>query len=117
MVDWEGDGDRTGTGLTVNIDTVDKATKSPSNCLNSDIRSDAHANGPLTGHDDWARVSLSFLQFADSADGPVNAVDVDEPNQYELQEQFEAVNTTDLAVAKSGDRVRTRRAPRWSSTT
>jgi hypothetical protein len=102
-VDWEGDGDRTGTGLTVNIDTVDKATNYPSNCLNSDIRSDAHTNGPLTGNDDWARVSLSFLQFADSADGPVNAVDVDEPNQYELQEQFEAVNTTDLSVAKSGD--------------
>jgi hypothetical protein len=102
-IDWEGDGDKTGTGLTVNIDNSDK-TNNPPLCENTTFRSELpNPPGPLTGHHDWARVSLSFLQFADSADGPVNPVDVDEPNEHQLQQQFEAVNTTDLAVAKSGD--------------
>jgi hypothetical protein len=102
-VDWEGDGDKTGTGLAVNIDTSDK-NNNPALCLNTDFRSALpNPPGPLTGHDDWARVSLPFLQFANSDDGPVNPVDVDEPNERQLRQQFEAVNTTDLAVSMSGE--------------
>jgi uncharacterized repeat protein (TIGR01451 family) len=103
-IDWEGDGDKTGTGLTVNIDTSNKANNYPELCENTDFRSELpNPPGPLTGHHDWARVSLPFLQFANSDDGPVNAVDVDEPNERQLRQQFEAVNTTDLAVATNGD--------------
>ena len=97
-VDWNGDGDTADDGITVNVDTSD-VTGYPLLCTNTTIRT---AADPLTGHDDWATISMPFLQFGDSSSGPVNPVDVPEPNDAELLIHRELLNTADLAIAKSG---------------
>ncbi len=98
-VDWNGNGTKTENDLTVNIDTADATTGFPDLCKNTDIRT---AADPLTGFDDWHHVSLPFIQFADSADGPVNPVLVHEPTDAEIRAHREALNTADLAIVKTG---------------
>jgi hypothetical protein len=98
-VDWNGNGNATDSGITVNIDTSDAATNFPELCANTTIRT---AADPLTGYDDWHHISLPFLQFADTADGPINPVDTPEPNDAQLLGHRQMLNTADLSIAKSG---------------
>lgn len=98
-VDWNGDGDTEDDGISVNIDDAHGPTGNPRACRNDDIDP---AGAPLRGHDDWLHVSLPFLQFGDSADGPINPTEEPEPNDDELREQRETANTADLSVDKSG---------------
>src|SRR5262249_38797155 len=78
----------------------DATTGSPSLCANTVIRGSAD---PLTGHDDWHAVSLPFLQFADSANGPIDPVDTPEPNDDELLPHRQELNTADLSITKTGN--------------
>ncbi|HSQ00523.1 MAG TPA: hypothetical protein VL049_25150, partial [Candidatus Dormibacteraeota bacterium] len=96
-VDWSGDGDTADSMLTVNIDNSDSTTHVPKNCTNTTI------NPQLTGYDDWLNVSLPFLQFGESASGPINPVDTPEPTDAEILGNLQDQNTADLSIAKSGD--------------
>jgi uncharacterized repeat protein (TIGR01451 family) len=94
-VDWNSDGDTSDSGLTINVDTADINTGRPSRCANSGSTS------VLTGFHDWDVVALNFRPFGDSASGAVNPVTEPEMTITEMLELQEALNTTDLAVAKS----------------
>ena len=96
-VDWNGDGDTADAMLTVNIDTSDATTHLPEGCTNSTIKPQ------LTGYNDWMNVSLPFLQFGESANGPINPVDTPEPTDAEILGNLQDQNTADLSIAKSGD--------------
>ncbi len=108
-VDWNGDGVADDTDTSVNIDTSDDSGY-PENCTNDVIRplvdpdgSNLAQVGPLKGYNDWQNVSLPFLQFGESADGPINPVPEREPTGVEIEAQLQGANTTDLAVTKTGD--------------
>src|SRR5262249_31526604 len=77
--------------------TSDATTHLPTLCTNSTIKS------KLTGFDDWLNVSLPFLQFGESASGPINPVDQPEPTDAEILGNLQDLNTADLAIAKMGD--------------
>jgi hypothetical protein len=96
-VDWNGDGALSSSTVAANIDTVDAVTGRPSVCANTDI-----GGTPLKGHDDWLNVSLPFVQFGESADGPVNPVNDPEPTDEQILEHRRALNTTDLAISATG---------------
>ena len=96
-VDWNGDGAFSSNTVAVNIDTVDAVTGRPSVCANTEISTTA-----FKGHDDWLNVSLPFLQFGESDDGPVNPVNDPEPTDQQILEHRRTLNTTDLAISASG---------------
>jgi len=96
-VDWNGDGDTTDDMQKVNIDTSDANTGKPVKCTNGDFKT------KLTGYDDWTNVSLPFLQFGESASGPVNPVDEPEPTDAEILGNLQDQNTADLSISKSGN--------------
>ena len=95
-VDWNGDGSFTnGSSLTVNVDTSATSNGRPAACTNG------ATNSSLDGFNDWNVVAVSFRGFEDKADGAVNPVLEPEPDTTELQEIWEALNTTDLEVSMS----------------
>jgi len=90
--DWNGDGDRSDTGISVNID--DDGSSGPDACDN------ASADSVIKSHDDWNKLSMPFQHFGASDDGPVH--DHTDPTTLEIVLLELAVNTTDLAVDASG---------------
>lgn len=96
-VDWNGDGAIAAGTVAVNIDTKDATTGLPKLCENSDIGAAA-----LEGHDDWLNVSLPFVQFGNSEDGPVNPVTDPEPTDEQILQHRRTLNSTDLSVSATG---------------
>lgn len=97
-IDWNNMNGAVELDRTVNIDTSN-ADGDPEKCTNADLRT---AQNPLTGHDDWTAVSLPFIQFGESSDGPVNPVEDPEPTDAEILRLRQVLNTADLAMTKSG---------------
>jgi len=96
-VDWNGDGDTADSMLMVNVDNSDATTHLPSLCTNNTLKMQ------LTGFNDWMHVALPFLQFGESASGPINPVDTPEPTDAEILGTLQDQNTADLSITKSGD--------------
>jgi len=95
-VDWDGNPNTTSTDIPVNIDNANVANNYPAKCANNVLKP------ALTGHDDWANLSLPFLQFGESADGPTTIVPDPEPNQLEILASRRVLNATDLNLAHTG---------------
>ena len=96
-VDWNGDGTISSSTVMANIDTVDSVTGRPSVCANTEVSTTA-----FKGHDDWFNVSLPFVQFGESENGPVNPVNDPEPTDEQILRHRQTLNTTDLAISASG---------------
>jgi hypothetical protein len=64
----------------------------PGSCL------DDADNGVREGFDDWQHISLPFVQFGDSNDGPVNPSTDRDPNRVTLIRMRDLVRTTDIAI-------------------
>ena len=96
-VDWNGDGSLAAGTVAVNIDTKDVTTGRPQSCENTDVGA-----AQLTGHDDWLHVSLPFLQFGDSDDGPVNPVTDPERTDEQILQHRRTLNSTDLSASATG---------------
>ena len=97
-VDWNGDGVRASGPVAVNIDTAG-LDGLPALCANTVIRDAAN---PLTGFDDWHSISLPFVQFGESSDGPINPVSTPDPTDEQILQHRRTLNTTDLSIAATG---------------
>lgn len=91
--DWDGNGDRSGSGLSVNID--DNGTSGPSACDN------ATADSELRWNDDWRTMSLPFQHFG-ASDSTGETHDHRDPTNLEIMLLEIAVNITDLSADVSG---------------
>jgi uncharacterized repeat protein (TIGR01451 family) len=97
-VDWNGNGVLSGGTVAVNIDNAG-LDGYPERCENNVIRG---PDAPLTGYDDWRNISMPFIQFGESSDGPINPVSTPEPTDEQIQKHRQTLNTTDLAIAATG---------------
>jgi hypothetical protein len=97
-VDWSGNGVISGSPVAVNIDSAG-LDGLPKICKNVIIRD---GTSPLTGYDDWRNISMPFIQFGESSDGPVNPVSTPELTDEQIAKHRQTLNTTDLAIAAGG---------------
>lgn len=111
--DWSGDGIIAGTpvaplALRVDIDKEDATTGQPSSCSGNQ-----GTGATLKFSDDWSSISLPFLHFGDSADGPINAITILEPTYEQLRAHRSSLFASDLSLDLALDPVRVRT---WQTT-
>lgn len=110
-VDWNGNGSPSDEGggdpdLPSVVANIDLATDK-NDCSVSSERGQQYnvplGAAPIRGHDDWSNIVLSFVEFGNSVDGPINLVGTTEPTEAERIAEAKADNATDLSISKTAN--------------
>ena len=94
-VDWNGDGDTNDSGITLNLNRAGANGRPPACATNTS------SNETLFSFNDQNNIVLSFSQFGDSNNAPINPVNEPEPTLEDNRLLQEELNTTDLEIIKS----------------
>lgn len=92
--DWSGDGTISATPLALDIDKESAITQGPGACRGNQ----GAINTAMRYSDDWSAMSLPFLHFGDSTDGPINVVEAPEPTTADLVAQRASLFPADVSL-------------------